>query len=860
MEAEDVRRLFLRALDVEPAAQAEFLAGSGSPPEVQRAVLTLLRYDEGAESLFQQSLSRELLPESFIEQRFGPYRLRQLLGRGGMGAVFKAERVDGELSQIVAIKIVERGWLDPRAYERFRQERQILAGLEHPNIAPLLDGGTREDGLPYLVMEYVDGLRLDQYCAQHGLGITERLRVFLPLCDAVEYAHRKLIVHRDLKPSNVLVTTGGVPKLLDFGVAKAVDPGASGRTQTLVLTPDFSSPEQARGDEVTTATDVYGLGAVLYHLLTGRPPNPVEGLSPRELEHAICEVGPSRPSLHHPDLKGDLENILLKALRLDPAARYASARELAEDIERFLERRPVQATPQRWWYRTRRFVQRHALATAAACLAGAAILAGVGVSIYEARRAQHRFNQVRELANRSIFDFEKSIRDVPGTLAARQKMAATARSYLANLAGDAQGDATLTRELAESHFLLSRAEYSAGQSEAALRDLQESAALLHAVRDDCCGQPVQRLLYIRVLADLARCRLDARDGGGARTISRDALRQAREWTKTAPGQDEARRALMTALASDGMLAQAQGNPTESQLLLRESTEVGARLVRENPADEELAYQQARSQYLLANLERDLQHGEATRDAAEQSKLILDQLLDKHPENGRWQQLRVMAVSTVADGLHYMAAQNPALEIQSLESARLAYQLAKTNAERNTGDKNWADQFAVTTTRLAAALQENRRGREAVPLLQEAGATIDRLVIADTKNRRPRYLRANNRLLVSELLIDQNALADADVVLNEADRDIDELLKEAPDDFHTAHNRLAVLANHVVVDYRLGNLDRARGHCRSGLDLAASFIRRDPALKDSLTGLNKLRRHASLLGIADPTLAAAGNPR
>ena len=355
-----IRRLFLEVLEIEPSRRSGFLESCGASTEVQGAVLTLLRHDSGGDSFLEQAVAHELSTPILQGQRFGAYQLGELLGRGGMDAVFKADRIDGELSQVAAIKIVERGWLAPQAMERFRQERQILAGLVHPNIEQLLDGGTREDGLPNLVMEYVDGQRLDEYCAQHHLGIAGRLRVFLPLCDAVDYAHRKLVVHRDLKPSNVLVTAEGAPKLLDFGVAKAMDPGAGSLTQTLVLTPDFASPEQVRGTEVTTATDVYGLGAVLYHLTTGQPPHPVHDLSPRALERAICEVGPARPSLHRADLKGDLENILLKALHPEPADRYASARELADDIERYLEHRPVLATPPRWWYRMRRFVQRHA--------------------------------------------------------------------------------------------------------------------------------------------------------------------------------------------------------------------------------------------------------------------------------------------------------------------------------------------------------------------------------------------------------------------------------------------------------------------------------------------------------------------
>jgi eukaryotic-like serine/threonine-protein kinase len=860
MDAEEVRRLFFRAMEVEPAKRAVFMEGSGSPPEVQAAVLTLLRYDSNQETFFKQAVFRELPQPVRDGERFGAYQLCELLGRGGMGAVFKAERVDGELRQVVAIKIVERGWLDAQAFERFRQERQILSGLVHPNIAQLLDGGTREDGIPYLVMEYVEGSRLDQYCAQHQLGIAERLRVFLPLCDAVEFAHRKLVVHRDLKPSNVLVTADGAPKLLDFGVAKAIDPGAGTRTQTLVLTPDFASPEQILGQEITTATDVYGLGAVLYHLLTDRAPHPVQDLSPRELERAICEVGPARPSSLRAELKGDLENILLKALRAEPASRYGSARELAEDIERYLDRRPVQATPYGWSYRARRFFERHAITSIAACLAILAILAGVGVSIYEAHRAQQRFDQVRELANKFIFDFERSIRDLPGTLAARQNMAATARNYLEKLSGDAKGSPGLTRELAESYNQLSRIEINAGQSEAAMRDVEKSIALMRSVRDDCCGPPAQRLLYIRALTDQARYLQDARDVAGARVISSSAVKQSREWLRNSPDLDEARRAMMLALAMDGMIAQGTGNLTEARQLFEEGLTAGARLVREHPEDEELAYQQARTAYQIANLGYLIQNGALTRDAAQQSREVLDRLLAVHPENNRWQQLRVMAVSTLSHGQRLLAdaGQNPELGTKALESAQLAYDLAKVNMERNTGDKNWADQFAVTATKLAMELNTNQRGSDAIAMVREAGAAIDRLLKDEPKRHRYRYLAGNNRLLLGDLYIDLNQLADASEALRDAARRLDEVIKDEPDDFYTVESKVSALADQVIVEHRLGNVAHARVLCQQALDLAASLIRKDPAVRDSITATSKLRRESKALGLSDSYLASGAS--
>jgi serine/threonine-protein kinase len=387
----NLRELFRRALE-SPAEELEKLLDDLSP-DLRAELKALLRADQDAAAFLERGIATELSGDPAAGERFGTVEIDYLLGRGGMGAVFRAHRVDGEVSQIVAVKVVRSGLLAPRAADRFLQERQFLAGLSHANIARLIDGGTRPDGVAYLIMEYIDGQRIDRFCDQRELSIRQRLELFLPLCDAVDHAHRKLIIHRDLKPSNVLVTDDGRPKLLDFGVAKALDAtcaaeNAAGATQTVVLTPDFGSPEQLKGEETATATDVYGLGALLYLLLTGSAPHKTEGLSGRALHRAICETPPTKPAVLRAELKGDLENILLKALHLEPERRYPTVRELAEDVQRYLSHRPVRATPDSPFYRARRFVRRNTMASAALLVALLAVGAGLGVSLWQARIAR----------------------------------------------------------------------------------------------------------------------------------------------------------------------------------------------------------------------------------------------------------------------------------------------------------------------------------------------------------------------------------------------------------------------------------------------------------------------------------------
>ncbi len=321
-----------------------------------------------------------------VGQRIGPWRLDRLLGEGGMGSVYLARRVDGEFEQQVALKLLRSVLPSDRLLERFRHERQILANLRHPNIAALLDGGATETGLPYLVMELIRGEPMDRYCELHQLPVRERLRLIQKVCAAVQSAHQNLVIHRDIKPANILVDDQGEPKLLDFGIAKLLDDEAEipeTRFGERLLTPEFAAPEQVRGEAITTATDVYTLGVLLYLILTGRSPYRRWISQPLELQQAICMADPPPPSLAleagesvvqtaaprmalKRELRGDLDHVVLKAMRKEPGQRYASPAALAEDLQRYLDREPIQARQGSWRYRSGKFLRRNALAVTAA--------------------------------------------------------------------------------------------------------------------------------------------------------------------------------------------------------------------------------------------------------------------------------------------------------------------------------------------------------------------------------------------------------------------------------------------------------------------------------------------------------------
>jgi eukaryotic-like serine/threonine-protein kinase len=403
-------------------------------------------------------------------RRIGAYAIVRELGRGGMGAVYLANRADGEFEKQVAIKVLKRGTDTDEVLRRFRAEREILARLEHPFIARLFDGGTTEEGLPYFVMEYVAGLPVTDFCAAKAMVLEERLRLFLKICTSVQFAHQNLVVHRDLKPANVLITDEGEPKLLDFGIAKLLAPGDGAPAVTLYheqrLTPAYASPEQVRGEPITTVSDVYALGALLYELLTGKNPHRFSKThpSPTELLRVVGEEIPLRPSTVAADsgtvrrLRGDLDNIILKALRKEPARRYAGVDPFAEDIRRHLEDRPVRARKDTPSYRASKFMQRNKIGVAAGSFTLLTLVLGITATALEAHKArlegakaEQRFNEVRRLAHSVLFDYHDAIAALPGSTAVRERLVKDARDYLDNLSREAGNDRSLLRELATAY-------------------------------------------------------------------------------------------------------------------------------------------------------------------------------------------------------------------------------------------------------------------------------------------------------------------------------------------------------------------------------------------------------------------------
>lgn len=496
---QQIESVFNAVLAAEEGKRPELLnAHCGSDEELEDEVRSMLEAYEAEETLNASLRSRpgNSTAQQREHERIGPYEIDRLLGRGGMGSVYLAHRADGQFDQKVAIKLIDLPVGSHLFRERLRQERQILAALQHPYIARLLNGGVTQEGLPYLAMEYVDGLPIQRFCVKHGLGERQRIELFLRACDAVQFAHQNFVVHRDLKPDNILVVADGTPRLLDFGTAKLVSPSLGKQDSELTragyftFTPQYASPEQILGKPITAASDTYSLGVLLYLLLTGVPPYQLEESTTAEMLSKVCEEAPLRPSQPSGNrLDGDLEAILLKALRKDPQERYATVEQLAKDLRAYLDGHPVAARRGTLRYRACKFARRHRLALTGTAALAATLAAGIVAVAWQARvanrerqKADARSTDLRQLSNSLLSELNEAIKQLPGSTNAQKLLVTRVLEHLDRMAKDAQGNRQTQLDLADAYTQLGNIQGNAylqnmGDPASALVSMNKAVAL-----------------------------------------------------------------------------------------------------------------------------------------------------------------------------------------------------------------------------------------------------------------------------------------------------------------------------------------------------------------------------------------------
>ncbi len=777
-EWQRIKKILGDALDLDPGARPAFIAAAcGGDERLRSRVETLAASADGDWELVDAAPAQRLAalfdvaPRSRVGDRIGAYEILSELGHGGMGMVYLAGRADDEFQKKVAIKLMRPGTASEDALRRFRSERQIAASLDHPNIARLLDGGTTEAGEPYFVLEYVEGEPLVEWCDHRRLSIDGRLKLFQEICAAVQHAHQGLVVHRDIKPGNIFVTSAGVPKLLDFGIAKLLQPEGAAETApetgTLMrlMTPEYASPEQVRGRRITTASDVYSLGVVLYELLSGRQPYRVTTGDPEEIIRVVCDRDPDRPStaVTHPlaeaasdvappmaargetsaglvrRLRGDLDAIVLKAMRKEPELRYASADQLSEDIGRHLAGVPVLARRGTAGYRAGKFARRHRLGFAAAALVLAALAGGIVMTVREARRAraaearaQRRFNDVRQLANSFLNEFHDSIRNLPGSTPARRLLLQKGLAYLDSLSREATEDASLMRDLADGYQRLGGLQGNPAEGSAMLGDMggaQTSLRKCVALREKLVrshdARAQDRLDLARAYSQLSNTFTLDGNAGAAVDFARKAAVAFTAEQKAAPGDRKVLLWTASAEMSLGSALRIANAPDEALEAFRRGLEGNRRLCASEPSDDLACRGVFVGYYKIGNLEVDRGHVEQAAAAFREAVRIAEGFLRAEPGNGLYQ--RDLAFARGGLGTTLLDQNDPR---GAEEQFRRQSELLRSLSEADPGNPNpriWLGESMRNVGNALLALGDAAAGRRK---LLEAAATLEAIVAAD----------------------------------------------------------------------------------------------------------------------------------
>jgi serine/threonine protein kinase len=767
------------AFDAPPASPGGSAKGAGNHPPQRFDVASA----DGRIDDVQAALSQN--------ERIGPYVILREIGEGGMGRVYLAMRQDDKFHVRVALKVIRRlGGKRESMVRRFEQERQILAALTHPNIARLLDVGTTADGDPYLVMEYIEGLAITSYCDRNGLNLHQRLGLFRTLCEAVHFAHQNLVVHRDIKPSNVVITPGGTVKLLDFGIAKVLNPNlalfAGDATRTFgPMTPEYASPEQVLGEPISTATDIYSLGVLLYELLSGRRPYRLKTRVREDLRNIICNQTPRRPSIvvteplvegeadaeHEEEaassthastadsvarareatpqrlrkrLTGDLDNIVLMAMRKEPVKRYASAREFSDDIERHMNGLPVYAAPPSAWYVLRKYVARHRVGVATAAAIALLIVAGtVGTTlgwrkaVNEQRIAERRLQIISEFPE-SLVEFSQRIAHSANMTEARRQVLALWEKSNARLQAEAGDDPTLRLLLARSYLAV--AGVQAGVSTNNVGDVpgaQASLAKAEGILEDllAAGPASAAVSEQRAVAFMRRGELaQLRDDLPARLAAYENARRVLEAALAgSPESVSCRRRLAAAVLEIGDVLKAQGQVSQAVDAYRDSVKIREELLAANPGDAMTIRDATVGWTRLASmLQAEVADTSDPATLREALALYLkveagrQQLLDRAPESTQTQR-DLMYARHYVGSLH---AQRGEFE-QAVAALASSMSLATGLAIADPGNARFVDDFArmletSVNTNVSIAQQGSEHAMTVRPMIEQLDSSAARL--------------------------------------------------------------------------------------------------------------------------------------
>jgi non-specific serine/threonine protein kinase/serine/threonine-protein kinase len=772
-EWKKVEELLDAALELAPAERRRFLDETcADAPELRREVESLLVCEEKAGGFLDApalAFSADFFDGADVideraGQTIGHYRIIREIGRGGMGAVFLAERSDGEFRQEVALKVVRRSFADSELARRFRRERQILASLNHPNIARLLDGGVSSDGEPFFAMEHVEGVRIDDYCTANNLSTEARLRLFLAVCRGVSYAHQNLVIHRDIKPSNILVTADGTPKLLDFGIAKLLDAEHTDehtQTDLRAFTPDYASPEQLSGARVTTASDVYSLGVLLQDLLSGAhsPSSSNIQLTPgawRSETQGLKTSATNLPTNQEDDNKrarnnqrrfvsAELVNIFGMARREEPARRYASVAQFAEDVQRYLDGLPTRAQKDSFTYRAGKFIRRNKLTVGAGLLVALSLVAGLAVALWQANvarqerdRAERRFNDVRQLSNALLTDIAPRIERLPGSTEARQAVLTQSLKYLDSLANEAAGDLQLQSELASAYEKIGDLQGNpTNPNLIALTDALVSYEKANAIRLALLERSPRDFERRRLLANNYRALGDIR------------------WQTNEPSESLKNSEASLSLYSE-LLAEQPGSTEFRLALARANLDIGKSLSTNEKYPEAInSFQKAIA--LLAEAQ-----GEPSQDGIEVSLLLAEvhkQMGNSLSWDGKQPEAEAEMTQAVAmsealfaanpfdnrvrTSLHhtYMMTSSVYEEVNdplSNEYAFKALKVIEETVEKDPANVRAKQQLAKTFSRLGVTLDNTGKSDESILYLEKAVRILRELVASETKNHRLKY--------------------------------------------------------------------------------------------------------------------------